>query len=211
MSGNLNSSDVARLLSEPTAENRADAAAKVSEQFTAGNLSDSERKIAEEIFQVMVKDAEVRVREALSESLKNSENIPHDVASLWSDLDLDGNVVGVAYLGGTCYANKYNVLQDFNGTPDEKRVLLAHHLGHHFNALHDASNSNYIMAPSITVTNSRSQHSIHRTHEGSAPSKLTDGEVFLAFVKTETDMHLKHPFGIAEGGPGVGQHHHPAV
>lgn len=80
MSGNLDSSDVARLLSEPTAENRAVAATKVSEQFSAGNLSDEERKIAEEIFKIMVKDAEVRVREALSESLKSSDNIPHDVA-----------------------------------------------------------------------------------------------------------------------------------
>lgn len=80
MSGNLDSGDVARLLAEPTPENRADAAVKVSAQFTAGNLSDAERKIAEEIFEIMVKDAEVRVREALSESLKNSDFIPHDVA-----------------------------------------------------------------------------------------------------------------------------------
>ncbi|MBL4602247.1 MAG: DUF2336 domain-containing protein [Emcibacteraceae bacterium] len=80
MTENLNSSDVARLLTEPTAENRAAAAAKVSEQFTAGKLSDEERKIAEEIFKIMVKDAEVRVREALAESLKNSNSISHEVA-----------------------------------------------------------------------------------------------------------------------------------
>ncbi|MBT5186356.1 MAG: DUF2336 domain-containing protein [Kordiimonadaceae bacterium] len=80
MAENLNSSDVARLLSEPTAENRAVAAAKVSEQFASGKLSDEERKIAEEIFKIMVKDAEVRVREALSESLKHSNNISHEVA-----------------------------------------------------------------------------------------------------------------------------------
>lgn len=81
MSDNLNSSDVARLLSDPTAENRAAAAVKVSEQFTSGDLSTEERKIAEEIFNIMVKDAEVRVREALSVSLKNSKNISHDVAA----------------------------------------------------------------------------------------------------------------------------------
>jgi uncharacterized protein (DUF2336 family) len=80
MAQNLNSSDVARLLSEPTAENRAEAARKVSEQFTRGSLTSEERIIAEEIFKLMVKDAEVRVREALSESLKHSNNIPHDVA-----------------------------------------------------------------------------------------------------------------------------------
>lgn len=88
MSENLNSSDVARLLSEPTAENRAAAATKVSEQFMSGNLNDDERKIAEEIFTIMVKDAEVRVREALADSLKNSNNISHDVAvALANDVD----------------------------------------------------------------------------------------------------------------------------
>ena len=88
MAENLNSSDVARLLSEPTAENRAVAATRVSEQFAAGSLSDEERKIAEEIFKIMVKDAEVRVREALSESLKNSDTISHDVAiALANDVD----------------------------------------------------------------------------------------------------------------------------
>ena len=83
----LNSADVARLLAEPTAENRAVAAAKVSEQFKAGNLSAEERKIAEEIFKIMVKDAEVRVREALAESLKNSDSISHEIAiSLANDV-----------------------------------------------------------------------------------------------------------------------------
>ena len=88
MAENLNSSDVSKLLSEPTAENRAAAAAKVSEQFIAGKLSDDERQIAEEIFKIMVKDAEVRVREALAESLKNSDTISHDVAvALANDVD----------------------------------------------------------------------------------------------------------------------------
>lgn len=93
---------------------------------------------------------------------ENPINISHDVASLWTDVDLDGNVVGVAYLGGTCFNTRYNVLQDFLGTPDEKRVLLAHELGHNFNATHDASGSNYIMAPSITVTGQWSSKSITR-------------------------------------------------
>ncbi|NNF34951.1 MAG: hypothetical protein HKN68_12635, partial [Saprospiraceae bacterium] len=92
----------------------------------------------------------------------NPINIDHDVASLWTDIDLDGNVVGVAYLGGACFNTRYNVLQDFQGTPDEKRVLLAHEIGHNFNATHDASGSNYIMAPSITVTDQWSSNSITR-------------------------------------------------
>ena len=93
---------------------------------------------------------------------RNPINISHDVASLWTDKDLDGNVVGVAYLGGACLNTRYNVLQDFVGTPDEKRVLLSHELGHNFNAIHDASGSNFIMAPSITETDQWSQLSVNR-------------------------------------------------
>jgi len=80
MTNNLTTSDVQKLLTDPTPENRAETAKKVSENFSSGNLSDNERKIAEDIFKMMVKDAEVRVREALSDSLKDNPEVPHDVA-----------------------------------------------------------------------------------------------------------------------------------
>lgn len=87
MTDTLNSEDVSKLLTDPTAENRAAAAVKVSEHFSSGKLTDEERVIAEDIFKVMVKDAEVRVREALSESLKDNPDVPHDVAlSLANDV-----------------------------------------------------------------------------------------------------------------------------
>jgi uncharacterized protein (DUF2336 family) len=67
-------------LTEPAAENRAVAARREAKQFSVGNLSNEDRQITEEIFKIWVKDAEVLVREALSESFKNSDNIPHDVS-----------------------------------------------------------------------------------------------------------------------------------
>ncbi len=76
----LSGSDVTQLLQDPSAENRAIAAAKVSAQFGSGELSDQERRIAEEIFRAMVKDVEVRVRHALSESLADNPKVPHEVA-----------------------------------------------------------------------------------------------------------------------------------
>lgn len=93
MSGNnhLSGSDVERLLQDPSPENRAEAAAKVSTQFASGDLSDSERQIAEEIFRTMVKDVEVRVRQALSQSLADNPAVPHDVA-----LTLASDVAAVA-------------------------------------------------------------------------------------------------------------------
>lgn len=76
----LSGTDVAKLISDPSGDQRAETAEKVSAAFSGGTLSDEERKIAEEIFRIMVQDAEVRVRQALSESLKNNPQVPHDVA-----------------------------------------------------------------------------------------------------------------------------------
>ncbi|NQU60474.1 MAG: DUF2336 domain-containing protein [Rhodospirillales bacterium] len=84
----LNQEDVAKLLSDPSAENRVDTAAKVAGDFNSGALSDSERQMAQEIFNVMVKDAEVRVREALAINLKDNPYLSHDLAlTLARDVD----------------------------------------------------------------------------------------------------------------------------
>jgi len=84
----LTKEDVARLLSNPSADTRAETAAKIAGGFEVGALSDAERQLAEEIFRVMVKDAEVRVREALAQNLKENPDIPHDVAiSLAEDVE----------------------------------------------------------------------------------------------------------------------------
>lgn len=83
----LTDQDVQLLLSDPSAENRASAAAKVASEFGTGSLSESERMIAEDIFKVMVRDAEERVRLALSAHLKSAANVPNDIAkSLATDI-----------------------------------------------------------------------------------------------------------------------------
>lgn len=80
--------DVTRLLQDPSPENRAIAAEKVSHVFSNTNVTEKERKIAEEIFRMMLKDAAVRVRQALSESLQENADLPHDIAmSLSTDVD----------------------------------------------------------------------------------------------------------------------------
>lgn len=77
---NLSKDDVSRLLNDTSADGRVAAAQKVASTFKSTSLSDEERKIAEDIFRVMMQDAAVRVRKALSESLQDNPNIPHDVA-----------------------------------------------------------------------------------------------------------------------------------
>lgn len=84
----LTKEDVSKLLSDPSAETRAEMAAKIARDFDANALSENERRLAEEIFHVMAKDAEVRVREALAQNLKENTGVPHDVAlSLAKDVE----------------------------------------------------------------------------------------------------------------------------
>jgi uncharacterized protein (DUF2336 family) len=84
----LTRDDVAKLMANPSGEVRAETTAKIAAQFGAEALTPAERQIAEDIFRKLVKDVELRVREALAAHLKNSPDLPHDVAiALARDVD----------------------------------------------------------------------------------------------------------------------------
>lgn len=84
----LSKEDVAKLMTDPSAENRADASAKIAAQFAAEDLGPAERQIAADIFRALVRDVEVRVRESLSVHLKSSPDVPRDIAvALARDVD----------------------------------------------------------------------------------------------------------------------------
>lgn len=84
----LSLDDVKKLTSDPSGEHRIEAATKIASQFSAETLSGAERALAEEIFRLMMQDAEVRVRESLATNLKESSQVPHDVAlSLANDVE----------------------------------------------------------------------------------------------------------------------------
>ena len=87
----LSASDVELLLDEPTAEDRAKTAAKIAADFDEGHMDAAAREVAEDIFRSLARDVEVRVRKALSENLKESRILPHDVA-----LTLANDVIEVA-------------------------------------------------------------------------------------------------------------------
>lgn len=75
----LSQKDVARLLQDPSAENRAATAGKVANQLDR-TLTDAERKIAYDIISLMTRDAALMVREALADNLRHVADVPHDVA-----------------------------------------------------------------------------------------------------------------------------------
>lgn len=71
--------DVTKLMSNPSADSKAEIAEKLGKGYSA-QLSSQERAIAEDIFSSLVKDVELRVRKALAESLQDNPDIPKDVA-----------------------------------------------------------------------------------------------------------------------------------
>jgi len=63
--------------------------------------------------------------------------IPRDIAHLFTGRDLDGNVIGIAFLGAFCSDFGYGISQSRYTTNFTNRTqLTAHELGHNWNACH---------------------------------------------------------------------------
>lgn len=91
----------------------------------------------------------------------------HDLGQLWTNRDLNGGTIGIAYLDGLCTGNRYHVCQDFSSNANLLRVLTAHEIGHNLSAVHDPSGT-WIMSPTV---NSSTQWS---------PASIADINPFIA-------------------------------
>ena len=88
MNNKISKKDITRLSQNPNAENRSVTAQKVASLYQSQSISGQAMQLAEDIFRILIQDVEVKVREALSESLKNSRNLPKDiVVNLVNDID----------------------------------------------------------------------------------------------------------------------------
>lgn len=84
----LTGQDIERLVKSESADERAAAAHKICRRIGRLELEPEERKAANEILQFMAKDAASLVRRALSVTLKNSPQLPREVAlQLARDVD----------------------------------------------------------------------------------------------------------------------------
>ena len=118
----LSTQDVAKLLQDPNSDNRAMAATKVADAFSTASLSDAERAIAEDIFRVMLKDAAVRVRSALSDSLKDNPDIPHDVAAT---LAKDVDAVAMPMIENSVVLNDADLIEIIKSRGEEAQNAVA--------------------------------------------------------------------------------------
>jgi uncharacterized protein (DUF2336 family) len=91
MTESLTQADVARLLTNPSAELRAELISKLARELNGNRLAPAELAIAQDILRAMAHDIEVTVRATLAQSLRHSPHLPHDVA-----VDLAMDVEGVS-------------------------------------------------------------------------------------------------------------------
>ncbi len=76
----LTKEDVTRLMTQPSAEARAEVASKIGRTLDDAGLSETELKLAQDIIRHMAADIAVQVRATLASSVKNAKKLPHDVA-----------------------------------------------------------------------------------------------------------------------------------
>ena len=84
----INPEDIRQLVTHPDREVRAGLTQKVCRQIRQIELSEREQKTVSEILTFIAKDTAAMVRRALAVTLKNSPNLPHDIAiKLIRDVD----------------------------------------------------------------------------------------------------------------------------
>lgn len=90
------------------------------------------------------------------------DDIQRDVTELFTGKEIEGNIIGIAWLGGVCSSSGYNVVQsDCCGSGACRSDLSAHELGHNWNAPHcECVSPPYTMNPWITCSNQFSSASI---------------------------------------------------
>lgn len=99
--------------------------------------------------------------------------VTFDLAQLWTNRDLEGSTVGLAYYPGVCSSFKYHILQEFTASMPFLRCMTSHEIGHNFYANHDVT-TGHIMAPYVSTATSWSSTSVGEINgrEASAPCLL---------------------------------------
>ncbi|MEZ5055977.1 MAG: PKD domain-containing protein [Saprospiraceae bacterium] len=101
------------------------------------------------------------------------------VAGLWTNRNLAGSTVGIAWLSAICNNSRYHVCQDFTSNANSLRVLQAHELGHNFGSGHDASGAPFIMAPAVNGSNTWSGQSQNAIN-GLVQNRINQGGCFTS-------------------------------
>jgi uncharacterized protein (DUF2336 family) len=118
----LTPADVQRLLTDPSADNRAITAGKIGDTFSKGKLSEAERRMAEDIFRLMMRDLEVKVRKSLSDSIKLSPDLPRDLALVMAN---DVTDIALPVIEASAVLTDEDLINIISSKPAEYQVAVA--------------------------------------------------------------------------------------
>ena len=97
----------------------------------------------------------------------SSAQMATGVTHLMTGRDLDGNVVGIAYMNSVCNGDSADSLSEGAHSTLESALIAAHELGHNFNAPHDGEKgacqstpTSFLMAPKINYSDQFSACSV---------------------------------------------------
>lgn len=97
----------------------------------------------------------------------NASQLETGVTHLMTGRDLDGDVVGIAYLNSVCNGDAADSLSEGTHSVLESALIAAHELGHNFNAPHDgeagacsSTPQTFLMAPKINYSDQFSSCSL---------------------------------------------------
>ncbi len=99
----------------------------------------------------------------------HSAQLATGVTHLMTGRDLDGNIVGIAYMGSVCNGDTADSLSEGTHSTLESALIAAHELGHNFNSPHDGeagacstTPQTFLMAPQINYSEQFSNCSLQQ-------------------------------------------------
>ncbi len=145
------------------------------------------------------------------------------LAHLFSGRDLDGNIVGIAYIGVLCRKDVGVGLSQIGGMGTAGALTVAHEMGHNFGAPHDnqsgacaSTPGNFIMNPSLNGSTQFSSCSLGQmspriagaaciTGIAATPSADVRPVIPVNPINVTTSSSFKYSVEVRNGGTGTAQ------
>jgi hypothetical protein len=114
------------------------------------------------------------------------------VTHLMTGRKLDGNIVGIAYMGSVCNGDTAASLSQGSHSTTMSALITAHELGHNFNAPHDGDPGacstipqTYLMAPRINFSNELSACSLQQIE-----SRIGSAQCLARYIPPDVALQL---------------------
>ena len=122
MSTTLSHADVARLLTNRSAESRVDLAEKIGSEIDSPRLAHHELELAQDIVRILSKDIEIGVRTALAASVRAARNLPRDVALRMAE---DVETVALPIISHSLVLTDQDLIEIVRRSSEPKQIAVA--------------------------------------------------------------------------------------